>query len=114
MSAETSFFRNPFVTRLTVAAMAIVAVAEVLYLVWDVEAASGVGRMAAVVVGVVLIPRFGIREWALFGLSVVLTYLLMQEPDGSAVITQALDRGAFFGAFILLITLIREAAITSP
>jgi len=99
---------------LTAAAMTSLAVLELVYLVGHVETAGSLGRGAAFVVMLAVAPRFGMREWLMLGAAVALTAGLAAQPEGWDDARDALDRGAFFAAFILLMMLLREAAITSP
>jgi hypothetical protein len=99
---------------LTAAAMTALAVLELVYFVGRIDTAGLLGRAAALLVTIAVMPRFGLREWALLGAALALTAGLAPRPDGWEAVRLALDRGAFFAAFILLMTLLREAAITSP
>ncbi|MFQ5566214.1 MAG: hypothetical protein ACE5EU_07620 [Paracoccaceae bacterium] len=99
---------------LTAAAMSGLAALELVYLIGDVEIAGLLGRGAALIVVVVVAPRFGVREWLLLGVALALTAGLVGAGGGWSAARHALDQGAFFAAFILLMTLLREAAITSP
>lgn len=56
-----------------------------------------------------LIPHFTLREWAMTALAVILSLGLWLNGDAGAML-YALDRAAFFGAFIYLVTLLKEAA----
>lgn len=63
----------------------------------------------------VSIRRLGLREAYLLTLCGALTWLLwVRLPDPAAVIDAALDQAAFLMGFILLISLVQEAARTSP
>ncbi len=99
---------------LTAAAMLGLAALELVYLVGQVELAGTLGRGAALLVVVVVAPRFGVREWLLLAVALALTAGLAGTGAGWSAARHALDQGAFFAAFILLMTLLREAAITSP
>lgn len=99
---------------LTAAAMIGLAALELVYLIGGVEIAGLLGRGVALLVVLVLAPRFGVREWALLGIALALTAGLATGAGGWAPVRHALDQGAFFAAFILLMTLLREAAVTSP
>ncbi len=101
-------------SRLTAPAMVGLAALELVYMVGEVEAAGLLGRGAALLVVLVVSPRFGIREWVLLGVALALTAGLSASGDGWKAARYALDQGAFFAAFILLMTLLREAAVTSP
>ena len=60
-------------------------------------------------------PRAGLREAYLVALSVAVTIAaLLFSPDPAAAIRAGLDQGAFLMAFILLLTLLFETALTSP
>jgi hypothetical protein len=102
------------ISGLTAPAMIGLATLELAYLVGDIEFAGLLGRGAALLVVLVIIPRFGFREWVLLGLAIALTVGLANGDGGWAAARYALDQGAFFAAFILLMTLLREAAATSP
>ena len=69
-------------------------------------------RVAALVLLVAVLPRFGLREWALLGLACLLAFGLWQR-DRAPDITFALAQGAYFAGFILMMMLLREAAQTS-
>jgi len=99
---------------LTAAAMIGLAALELAYLIGHVELAGLLGRGAALLVAVVVAPRFGVREWVLLGVALALTAGLAGGDGGWSAARHALDQGAFFAAFILLMTLLREAATTSP
>jgi len=101
-------------TPMIASAMIGLAALELAYLIGHVEFAGLLGRGAALMVVVVVAPRFGVREWVLLGVACALTAGLAGAGDGWSAARHALDQGAFFAAFILLMTLLREAAITSP
>ncbi|HUS55726.1 MAG TPA: hypothetical protein VMY41_17180 [Thermohalobaculum sp.] len=87
---------------------------ELGYLIGGIEVAGLLGRGAALLVIVVIARQFGFREWLLLGLACALTLGLAGTDEGFGSVRYALDQGAFFAAFILLMTLLREAAVTSP
>lgn len=60
------------------------------------------------------LPSFGLREWVLAVIAISLSIGLLLRPDGGADASHALDRAAFFAAFIYLVTLLKEAAQRSP
>ncbi|MHA1528889.1 MAG: hypothetical protein ACTSVG_07705, partial [Alphaproteobacteria bacterium] len=99
---------------LTAAPIIALAGLELVYLIGHVEAAGALGRGAALMVVVVVTPRFGVREWVLLGVALALTAGLAGGDGGWSAARHALNQGAFFAAFILLMMLLREAAITSP
>ena len=61
---------------LTATAMIGLAALELVYLIGDAELAGLLGRGAALMVVVVVAPRFGAREWALLGVLTAGFYLL--------------------------------------
>ena len=83
---------------------------------------DGLGEVArwATWVGLALLafgaaPRSGLREAYLASLCVAVTLAaLVLTPDPTAAIARGLDQAAFLAAFILLLTLLFETAITSP
>ncbi|MFK7945430.1 MAG: hypothetical protein AB8B85_21330, partial [Paracoccaceae bacterium] len=70
-------------------------------------------RVLAVVLMIAVTPRFGLREWALLVLAIALSWGLWQR-ESIEDLTFALGQGAYFAGFILLLMLLREAAVTSP
>ena len=59
--------------------------------------------------------RLGLREAYLLGLSAALALLALAiAPAPGAVVARALDQASFLMAFILLLSLLHEAAATSP
>lgn len=100
-------------TELTAVTMIGLAGLELAYLVGGVEVAGLLGRGVALLVIVVIARQFGLREWVLLGLACALAAGLARSAEGPGAVRYALDQGAFFAAFILLMTLLREAAVTS-
>ena len=69
-------------------------------------------RGAALALMVAVLPRFGLREWALLALALLLCLGLWQQGRVEDI-TFALAQGAYFAGFILMMMLLREAAQTS-
>ena len=86
---------------------------EIALLVGGADWAALPGRALAVALAVVVMPRFGAREWWLMAVALALSAGLAMRPDGGEALRGALDSGAYFAAFILSMMLLREAAITS-
>lgn len=64
---------------------------------------------------VVAASKFGMREFLVTGVGVLLTLaILTTKDDGVSATVDALGQAAFLAAFIQLMALLREAAITSP
>jgi hypothetical protein len=99
---------------LTAMAMFWLAALELAYLVGGIGYAGMLGRWVALLVILLIVRQFGIREWALLGLALALTAGLVNRDGHWGTVQFAMDQGAFFAAFILLITMLREAAVTSP
>ncbi|MEM9059347.1 MAG: hypothetical protein AAGD13_02700 [Pseudomonadota bacterium] len=70
-------------------------------------------RIMALVLMLVVMPRFGTREWVLLALSCGLAAGLWMKPGGWPEAGFALRQGAYFTAFILMMMTLREAAVTS-
>lgn len=69
-----------------------------------------IARFAFLALCFCIVSRFKLREWILTLLALALAAgLLVQNHDMPAILL-ALDRAAFFGAFIYLVTLLKEAA----
>ncbi len=107
---EAARVRRP---RLTAAVLVCLAVSKLAYLVGEAAAAGAVARVAALMAIVLVAPRFGLREWLLFAAALALAAGLVARDGDWTAAREALDRGAFFAAFILLMMLLREAAATS-
>ena len=95
---------------LALAASILLLSASEIYRLYFIEAESALlSRTAFLALGVTLVPFFTLREWAMTVLAVVLSLAIWLSGD-SGDIMHALDRAAFFGAFIYLVTLLKEAA----
>ena len=89
------------------------AAVQLAFLVFGQDWAELPGQAVALITVLAVMPRFGLREWVLLAIAAVLTVGLWTRPGGAEEATYALGRGAYFGAFILLMMLLREAAVTS-
>ena len=98
------------ISSLVMLSLAALVVAE---RVFGQDWAGGPARVLAVVLMIAVTPRFGLREWALLGLAGALSAGLWLRGDIEDL-TFALGQGAYFAGFILLMMLLREAAVTSP
>lgn len=96
-------------TLLPAGAMLILSVSEVWRLYLSDAPGSPVARAAFLLLIPALLHRFTLREWALTSLAAVLTFGIWSSGDAQAIL-RALDRAAFFAAFIYLVTLLKEAA----
>ncbi len=77
---------------------------------WAAMGASGM-LLAFIIVGQ---GYFGLRERFLLGIAALVTLLaLLSRPEAGGVIWSALDRAAFLAAFMILLSLLRDAAATS-
>ena len=104
---------TPILDRISAVVLLVLAGLELAHQVLGQEWAGLPARAMALVLLVVVIPKFGLREWALLAIALALTAGLWLQPDGSVEVTTALGKGAYFTAFILLMMLLREAAATS-
>lgn len=98
----------------TVASLALMSVAELVYLFFQAEYAGTVGRLGFCMVCLCVVPRFTLREIALSGMAMALAAGMLLTETGLPDFLYALDRAAFFAAFIYLVTLLKEAAERSP
>lgn len=89
------------------------AATELLYRIGGVEEAGLPARGLALLLMVVVLPRFGLREWAMTGIGLAMAGALALRPDGWSQLAEGVAKGGYFAAFILVMTLLREAAITS-
>ncbi len=84
-----------------------------LYL--DLHLAGSIASMALVAFAVLGRPFFHFREFFLLSLAVALTLLaLATRSDVVPMVARALDRAAFLAAFMILLALLRDGAVTSP
>lgn len=104
---------TPILDRISAVVLLLLATLELVHQVLGQEWAGLPARAMALVLLAVVLPKFGLREWALLAIALALTAGLWVQPDGLPQITRALGSGAYFTAFILLMMLLREAAATS-
>ncbi len=84
-----------------------------LYL--DLHLAGSVASMALVAFAVLGRPFFRLREFFLLSLAAALTLTaIVTRPDVVPMVARALDRAAFLAAFMILLALLRDGAVTSP
>lgn len=91
-------------------AMLILSFSELLRIYYFGGSNSAISRLAFLALFPALLPYFSLREWVLTLLAGMLTLGLIGRPDGWNDINHALDRAAFFAAFIFLVTPLKEAA----
>ncbi len=96
------------------AALFVTASAVLLHMVFGWDLALMIARVGFCWMCLAAMPRFELREWALAVLSLGLALTLVVQPGGMARLFSALDLAAFFATFIVLLTLIKEAAERSP
>lgn len=98
----------------TVASLVLLSVSELLLLFLQLDLAATVGRLAFCLVCLCVVPRFTLRETALACMATVFAAGMLSTETGLEDFLHALDRAAFFAAFIYLVTLLKEAAERSP
>ena len=99
---------------LTAAALIIVMASELVSLAFGFEAARYVAYAAMLAVVPLTLHRLGVREAYLLTLCSVLTGLIWLWHDAPAVaLVTALDQAVFLMAFIMLVGLMQQAAMTS-
>lgn len=100
--------------RLTVLALLALMGCELLWLAFGWWGFRGAAFAAMIAVVPLSARRLGLREGYLLTLCAVLTALVAwRHPDPVAVVYTALEQAAFLMAFILLISLMQQAAMTS-
>ncbi|MEM1297991.1 MAG: hypothetical protein AAGH68_01835 [Pseudomonadota bacterium] len=102
----------PIADRISTVVILALAGCVTAHLVFGQDWAALPSRVLALVLMVAVMPRFGLREWALLALAGGLSWGLWQR-DEVGDLTFALGQGAYFAGFILLLMLLREAAVTS-
>ena len=98
---------------LTVIALLVLAASELIFQYSDNATSKVISRYFFVFLCICIAPSFKLREWALTGAACLLIVGLYPRENGQADILFALDRAAFFAAFIYLVTLLKEAAARS-
>lgn len=98
---------------LTVGALLTLSVSQLIYLYGDIDNARLLSRYCFVLLCVCIAPHFRLREWALVVVSFALLIGLYPTETGQRDILFAIDKAAFFAAFIYLVTLLKEAAVRS-
>ena len=79
-------------------------------LVFGWEPALVLGRVGFLGMCLAAVPRFELREWALALLATGCALGLVLQDDGGTKLLASLDLAVFFGTFIALLTLMKEAA----
>ncbi|MEO1494241.1 MAG: hypothetical protein AAFV19_18985 [Pseudomonadota bacterium] len=98
---------------LSVALIAVMAL-ELMHLFSGIGAARQAAHGAMILATVAAIPRLGLREAYLLALSGVLVWLVLTGSDAPGEILRiALDQAVFLMSFILCLSLVQEAAMTS-
>ncbi len=90
--------------------LTLTSVAVLLHLVSGWEPLMLLSRVGFVSMCLAAIPRFELREWALALLASGCALALVQQEGGQAQLLATLDLAVFFGSFIALLTLLKEAA----
>ncbi|WP_305988705.1 hypothetical protein [Roseibium sp. MMSF_3544] len=105
--------RNPSKSAIA-AVLVLLSLAELLYLYFGLAIAGVVSSFAFC--GIILVSSSiaSLREWCLAGICVLLVVLAFLVGLPGETIFGALERAAFFAAFIYLVTLLKEAAERSP
>ncbi|MCB2011914.1 MAG: hypothetical protein KDF64_15180 [Geminicoccaceae bacterium] len=86
---------------------------ELLNIFFDIPFVRQLSWIAALAYFALAVPRIGFREHALLAICCILT-LTVIVIGRMEVLARALDQAVFLTAFIQLLGLLREAAITSP
>ena len=92
-----------------------VMAAELVHQLTGLATAARAAHLAMAAVVIVSIPRLGWREAYLLSLSAVLAGMVIwQHPAPWEALLRALDQAVFLLAFVLMISLVQEGAMTSP
>ena len=110
MKSDFETTDRPFRAVATALALAVLSISELLVQLGGIEEGKLFGRGAFLFLCVFLASGFKLREWVLSGLCIALAFGLFSIRNGTEDILFALDRAAFFAAFIYLVTLLKEAA----
>ena len=97
-------------TFFTVAAITVLSVSELTYQFAGIESAAYIAGFSFCAVGISIYRIFKLREWLLLCMGVVLSVFSFMQERSLDDVGQALNTAAFFGVFIYLVTLLKEAA----
>jgi hypothetical protein len=100
--------------RFTALTLVALSSSEIAFQFFGSSTAQLASRFAFLILCACLIPYFKLRDWALAIFAALLIFGLCRREGGIPDILFALDRAAFFAAFIYLVTLLKEAAERSP
>ena len=109
MAGETSITDTPLKVLALAATILFLSTSEIYRLYFINKDGTPLSRMAFMALGVAFVPFFTLREWVMTVLAFVLSLAIWLSGDAGDI-TNALNRAAFFGAFIYLVTLLKEAA----
>ncbi|NDR59301.1 hypothetical protein [Aliiruegeria sabulilitoris] len=99
-----------FAGRLPLVTLVVTCAAVLVHLVFGWEPALLAGRIGFVGMCLAAIPRYTLREWALSLLAIGCSVALLLQGGDATKLLYALDLAVFFGCFIALLTLLKEAA----
>lgn len=94
----------------TAATLIVLSLSELFVHIGGMTGANTVGRISFLLLCILIARDFGAREWVLSLIAAALAIGHYMRPHGGSDILFALDRAAFFGAFIYTVTLLKEAA----
>lgn len=105
--------RHKFLTVSTVAILIVLSLSELLFQYDGAESAKIAGRYSFIILCICIAPNFQLREWFLAATACILVVGLHAAESGQSDVLIALNKAAFFAAFIYLVTLLKEAAARS-
>lgn len=111
-SVPANLLKNFWIS-FTVASLLILSTSQLMIQYGDFANAKLLSRFCFVLLCVCIAPLFQLREWILVLVSFALLMGLYPTQTGQFDILFALDKAAFFAAFIYLVTLLKEAAVRS-
>jgi hypothetical protein len=111
-SVPANLLKNFWIS-FTVASLLILSTSQLMIQYGDFANAKLLSRFCFVLLCVCIAPLFQLREWILVLVSFALLIGLYPTQTGQFDILFALDKAAFFAAFIYLVTLLKEAAVRS-
>jgi hypothetical protein len=94
----------------TVIVLISLSLSQLVFQFFGFHSTEIIGRIAFLGLCLCMVPIFKLREWVLITIAILLAIGLSQRSSGADEIFFALDRAAFFAAFIYLVTLLKEAA----
>ena len=105
---------SPWPKKMRLAALTTLGMCELISLATGLAVFGFASRAAFAALSLIAWPWMTIRERALFAAALAVIGVVLITDAPFSIVVSALDLAAYFGTFILLITILKEAAARSP